>query len=61
MTTMLEQGQKVLRGEATPPPIARLLGFGQKSVEPGHAVFERNLPQKPRGIRTGILISDKVY
>ena len=40
MTTMLEQGQKVLRGELTPPPIARLLGFVLKSMEPGHAVFE---------------------
>ena len=40
MTTMLEQGQKVLRGELTPPPIARLLGFVLKSIEPGHAVFE---------------------
>ena len=27
MTTMLEQGQKVLGGELSPPPIARLLGF----------------------------------
>src|SRR5208337_1075513 len=40
MTTMLEQGQKVLRGELTPPPIACLLGFVLKSIEPGHAVFE---------------------
>ena len=40
MTTMLEQGQKVLRGELTLPPIARLLGFVLKSIEPGHAVFE---------------------
>ena len=40
MTTMLEQGQKVLRGELTPPPIARLLGFVLKSIEPGHAIFE---------------------
>jgi len=40
MTTMLELGQKVLRGDLTPPPIARLLGFVMKSLEPGHAVFE---------------------
>jgi uncharacterized protein (TIGR00369 family) len=40
MTTMLEQGQKVLRGDQTPPPIARLLGFVLKSLEPGRAVFE---------------------
>jgi uncharacterized protein (TIGR00369 family) len=40
MTTILEQGQKVLRGELTGPPIARFLGFVMKSIEPGHAVFE---------------------
>src|SRR6266849_3540382 len=40
MTTMLEHGQKLLRGDLTPPPIARLLGFVLKSIEPGHAVFE---------------------
>ena len=40
MTTMLEEGQKIIPGERTPPPIARLLGFTMKSVEPGHAVFE---------------------
>src|SRR5581483_8679052 len=39
MTTMLEQGQKILRGEQTPPPIARLVGFIMKSLAPGHAVF----------------------
>ena len=40
MTTILEQGQKMLRGELSPPPIARLLGFVVKAIEPGHAVFE---------------------
>src|SRR5467141_3059836 len=40
MTIMLEQGQKMLRGELSPPPIARLLGFVVKAIEPGHAVFE---------------------
>jgi uncharacterized protein (TIGR00369 family) len=46
MTTMLEQSQKVLRGELTPPPIARLLGFAVKSVEPGHAVFEMEADER---------------
>jgi uncharacterized protein (TIGR00369 family) len=46
MTTMLEQAQKVLRGELTPPPIARLLGFVMKSVEPGHAVFEMEADER---------------
>ena len=46
MTTMLEQGQNVLRGEVTPPPIARLLGFVMKSLEPGHAVFEMDVDER---------------
>ncbi|HJZ57806.1 MAG TPA: PaaI family thioesterase [Gemmataceae bacterium] len=40
MTTMLERGQQLVRGELPPPPIARLLGIVAKSVEPGRAVFE---------------------
>ena len=46
MTTMLERGQKILRGELTPPPIARLLGFVLKSIEPGHAVFEMEVDER---------------
>src|SRR4030081_4137368 len=46
MTTMLEQGQKVLRGELIPPPIARFLGFAVKSVEPGHAVLEMEADER---------------
>jgi uncharacterized protein (TIGR00369 family) len=46
MTTMLEQGQKIVRGEQTPPPIARLLGFVLKSIEPGHAVFEMEVDER---------------
>src|SRR5437870_975961 len=46
MTTMHEQGQKVMRGELTPPPIARLLGFVMKSLEPGHAVFEMAVDER---------------
>jgi uncharacterized protein (TIGR00369 family) len=43
MTTMLEHGQELLRSERTPPPIARLLGFVPKSIEPGHAIFEMEI------------------
>ncbi len=39
MATMLDLGRGILRGEAPAPPIARLLGFVLKSIEPGHAVF----------------------
>jgi uncharacterized protein (TIGR00369 family) len=46
MTTMLEQGRKVLRGELTPPPIARLLGFVMKSLEPSRAVFEMEVDER---------------
>jgi uncharacterized protein (TIGR00369 family) len=40
MTTMLESAKKILCGEAAPPPIARLLGFVLKAIEPGRAIFE---------------------
>jgi uncharacterized protein (TIGR00369 family) len=46
MTTMLEQGQKVLRGELPPPPVARLLRFVLKSIEPGRAVFEMEADER---------------
>jgi uncharacterized protein (TIGR00369 family) len=46
MTTMLEHGQKLLRGEQTPPPIARLLGFVPKSIGPGHAIFEMEVDER---------------
>src|SRR5438552_3357951 len=46
MTTLLEHGQKVLRGEVPPPPVARLLGFVLKSIEPGHAVFAMEIDER---------------
>src|SRR3974377_1814446 len=46
MTTMLEQGQRLLRGEQSPPPIARLLGLVVKAIEPGHAVFEMEADER---------------
>jgi uncharacterized protein (TIGR00369 family) len=46
MTTLLEYGQKLVRGELAPPPIARLLGFVMKSIEPGHAVFEMDVDER---------------
>jgi uncharacterized protein (TIGR00369 family) len=46
MTTMREQAQKVLRGEASPPPIAKLLGFTMKALEPGRAVFEMEVDER---------------
>src|SRR5215472_8618500 len=46
MTTILGLAEKMLRGEAPPPPIARLLGFALKSIEPGHAVFELEVGER---------------
>src|SRR6266550_9069763 len=42
----LELARKVQRGEALPPPIARLLGFVLKSIEPGRAVFEMEVDER---------------
>jgi uncharacterized protein (TIGR00369 family) len=46
MTTMLEKGEKLMQGEMTPPPIARLLGFNAKSIEAGHAIFEMEVDER---------------
>jgi uncharacterized protein (TIGR00369 family) len=46
MTTILEYGEGISRGEIPPPPIARLLGFVLKSIEPGHAVFEMAVDER---------------
>ncbi len=61
MTTMLEQGQKVIRGELSPPPIARLLGFVMKVLEPGRAVFEMEVDERhhnPMGTLHGGIFCD---
>jgi uncharacterized protein (TIGR00369 family) len=61
MTTMLEQGQQMLRGELSPPPIARLLGFVVKSIEPGHAAFEMEADERhhnPMGTLHGGIYCD---
>ena len=61
MTTMLEQGLQVLRGDLPPPPIARLLGFVLKSIEPGHAAFEMEADERhhnPMGTLHGGIYCD---
>ncbi len=40
MTRMLDQIERVARGDAPPPPIARLIGFDFTSVKPGEATIE---------------------
>jgi uncharacterized protein (TIGR00369 family) len=46
MATILESAEKILQGQAPPPPIARLLGFALKAVEPGHAIFEMDVGER---------------
>ena len=46
MTTMLEQGQQLVRGELPSPPSARLLGFVLKALDPGRAVFEMEADER---------------
>jgi len=40
MGRFLDNVQKMIRGEAPPAPIARLIGFRITSAQPGEAVFE---------------------
>jgi uncharacterized protein (TIGR00369 family) len=40
MPAMLEIARGMLRGEQPPPPVARLIGFVLKEIEPGRAMFE---------------------
>jgi uncharacterized protein (TIGR00369 family) len=44
--TIVELAQKMLKGEAPPPPIGRLLGFILKAIEPGRAVFEMEVDER---------------
>src|SRR3954464_13220224 len=46
MATIRESAEKMLRGEAPPPPIARLLGFTLTAIEPGRAVFEMEVDER---------------
>jgi uncharacterized protein (TIGR00369 family) len=61
MTTILENARSVLRGEAPPPPIGRLLGFVLREIEPGHAVFEMEADERhhnPMGTLHGGIYCD---
>ncbi len=37
---MLAVAERMISGEIEPPPIAKLIGFDLRSIEPGRAVFE---------------------
>jgi uncharacterized protein (TIGR00369 family) len=61
MPRMLDGIQKALRGEAPPPPIARLIGFTLVAAEPGRAVVELEAgPQhaNPMGTLHGGVLCD---
>src|SRR5262245_26055173 len=40
MTTMVEVGRQIVRGERETFPVARLVGLVMKDIEPGRCVFE---------------------
>src|SRR6516162_8876231 len=61
MARIQDLGQRILRGEAAPPPIARLLGFVLKAIEPGRAVFQMEVDDRhhnPMGTLHGGIYCD---
>ena len=61
MTTMLERTRMMLRGEASPPPIATLLGFTLTGVGDGEATIELKVDDRlanPMGTLHGGVLGD---
>src|SRR5215471_7594814 len=61
MASIHELAASILRGEAAPPPVARLLGFVPKCIEPGHAIFEMEVDERhhnPMGTLHGGIYCD---
>jgi uncharacterized protein (TIGR00369 family) len=61
MTTILENAQKMLRGEVPPPPVGRLIGFELIAVEPGHATCTLDAGEQhhnPMGTLHGGILCD---
>jgi len=61
MTKMLDQIERMLRGDVPPPPIARLIGFEVTSVKPGEAVIELQASEvhaNPMGTLHGGVLCD---
>src|SRR5919201_5691238 len=40
MSTLADRVQQIYRGELSPPPVARLIGFTLTAIQPGQAVIE---------------------
>jgi uncharacterized protein (TIGR00369 family) len=58
---MLDQIRQLVRGEAAPPPIARLLGFTVTAVETGRVVAELDADERfanPMGTLHGGVLCD---
>ena len=58
---MLAYSDAIARGDASPPPIARLIGFDLISVKPGEAVVEfqaTEAPANPMGTLHGGVLCD---
>jgi uncharacterized protein (TIGR00369 family) len=61
MPTMRDGIERLLRGEAPPPPIATLIGFTLASAEPGRAVIELEATERhanPMGTVHGGVLCD---
>src|SRR5947207_477369 len=61
MTKMLDRSEAIIRGNAPPPPIARLIGFNLISVKPGEAVVEFQATERhanPMGTLHGGVLCD---
>ena len=61
MARLIERVEAMLRGEIPGPPVARLVGFELRSIEPGKAVFEMEAgPQhaNPMGTLHGGILCD---
>jgi uncharacterized protein (TIGR00369 family) len=61
MNTLIEYGEKLVRGDAPPPPIGRLLGFVPTTIEAGRAVFEMQADERhhnPMGTVHGGILCD---
>ncbi len=61
MTTMLEMGRQMVRGERELFPVARLVGLEMREIEPGRAVFELSVDERhhnPLGTMHGGIYCD---
>lgn len=61
MAKIMDQLQRLVRGEVPPPPVASLIGFRLTAVEPGRAVIELDAQARhanPMGTLHGGVLCD---